>query len=59
MESMMKSTEPQYRNIPIPEQYLRPRTIREEVIELLRINAAILAVGAAVYQVLMLALGIH
>jgi len=55
----MKSTEQQYRNIPIPEQYLRPRTIREEVIELLRINAAILSVGAAVYQALMLALGIY
>ena len=55
----MKSTEQQSRNIPIPEQYLRPRTIREEAIELLRIHAAILAVGAAAYQALMLALGNH
>jgi len=55
----MNSTEPQVRKIPILENYLTPRTIREEIVDLLRILAATLSVGAAVYQALMLVLESH
>ena len=52
MDSMMNRMEPPFPADPdlIPEAYLRGPSLRDELLYLVRLNIAILSVGAALYQ---------
>lgn len=60
MDSMMKSTElPFFDPDPIPEKYLRKPALFDDGFFLVRLFGAFIAVGAAMYQVLTLMLGVY